>query len=154
MGTPRVPLFVFQAPLFRGHVRLEIYPRARSSSPDQGPWELVPPGAPGTLPHSCRLWGGPAASLSSSAFLSASPSSATGLRTGLRSALQQMFLISKQPRESGGPEKGMDEMRGLRESKDEERRKGQPRASLSPGPATEEVRNVRLEKKHREAETG
>lgn len=65
-----------------------------------------------------------------------------------------MFLISKQPRESGGPETGMDEMRGLRESKDEERRKGQPRASLSPGPATEEVRNVRLEKKHREAETG
>lgn len=48
----------------------------------------------------------------------------------------------------------MDEMRGLKESKDEERRKGQPRASLSPGPATEEVRNVRLEKKHRQAETG
>ena len=106
VGTPRVPLFAFQAPLFRGHVRLEIHPRARSSSPDQGPWDLVPPGAPGTLPHSCRLWRGSAASLSSSAFLSASPSSATGLRTGLRSALQQMFLINKQPRESGGPRKG------------------------------------------------
>ena len=62
-----------------------------------------------------------------------------------------MFLINKQPRESGGPEKGMDEMRGLRESKDEERRKGQPPASMSPGPArrrnTERLKQARKETK-------
>ena len=41
-----------------------------------------------------------------------------------------MLLIHEQPRESEGPEKGLAEMRGLRESQGEERRKGQPPASL------------------------
>lgn len=83
MGTPSVLLFAFQAVLLCRCTWREIQPRVVSSSPGQGLGELVFPHVPGPLPHSCRLSGGQAVSLCySPAFLSASPSPATGLRAG------------------------------------------------------------------------
>lgn len=59
MGTPplRTLLLPFQTSLSLGCTWQEIGPRTRTASPDQGLGGLVPPHAPGPLPHPCRLPG-------------------------------------------------------------------------------------------------
>lgn len=157
MGTPNALRCFPGASASRLHLGGN-WPAGQASTPDLGLRELVPPQAPGPLPHSCRPAGrtGCLPSLQPSLFSQPQPHPLLPLGCARGTPVLAAAKISHQQtaRESGEPETGTPEVKGLREGEEEKRPSRASRGrSKRLGPRRKELEGVRLGNRSREAET-